>query len=704
MTVDGETQYILELSNDADSINCDYNGNIVDTTLPSCKATLYHGTNDINPGNIDFTLEFDDPYAKGISINGGELVFSTGYTFREKVLRITINAKYANVTLAKTFTLSKNIPGSPGEDAVKTFLKVSTSVITIDKDGVMTPKVINAVCYSQTGSNEPVINTNEKIYYDYDDDTPNTEYNRDNITINASKNFIAFGLKNSLGEYYEVEKVPIIRDGKDGSDGTSINVKGTYNTEAELKKAFPTGPNDPSDCYIVGKDLYVWEGTIWSNVGQFKGDDGKSKFLHVAFANSDDGVKDFSTTDDKGRKYIGQYVDDIEDDSIEPSDYKWKKYVGTGINSVTIKYGVSTSSNERPTSWSDEIPDVPKGKYLWTWTLTDYTDPDVSDTETFIYSYQGDDGDPGEAGNGINSITVEYQVSSSYTTAPTTWVSTPPETSTTNKYLWQKQVIDFTDQTDKTITQVIAVHGATGARGATGVGIQSITQYYFAAHSIGLYPPTASTDWVSDIAISGYSPDYPYLYSFTRTTFTNGTSTNTTPGILGVWGQDGTPGPAGRQGKTVYPAGAYDENITYHSTDNTTPYVIYDEEYYQLNTETWLGNSQNYKNPKDDIANGNKNWIKFDKFEALFAKVGIIDNGTFGAAVFSGDYMFSQYGTTTLNGNELTDEYKNFNPKNPFIDGNSFYPNVCFNFKTGQVWICRKTFNNNFICSMSFTC
>lgn len=155
-------------------------------------------------------------------------------------------------------------------------------------------------------------------------------------------------------------------------------------------------------------------------------------------------------------------------------------------------------------------------------------------------------------------------------------------------------------------------------------------------------------------------------------------------------GKDGADGKEGRPGKTIYPAGIYDPFMTYTSTDTTVPYVIYENEYYQLNVSSWIGDSQIYKNPKDDIEAGNTNWIKFDKFEAVFAKVGMIDNGTFGAAVFSGNYMFSQYGVDS-NGN-ATKNYQYFDQNDPFGDNKNFYPNVCIDYYNGYMWIQKNKF------------
>ena len=74
----------------------------------------------------------------------------------------------------------------------------------------------------------------------------------------------------------------------------------------------------------------------------------------------------------------------------------------------------------------------------------------------------------GSDGNGISDITYKYQATSSQS-APsasgTGWVNDISNTtfSATNKYLWQKEVIDYTSITDKTTVSLIAVWGEKGA-------------------------------------------------------------------------------------------------------------------------------------------------------------------------------------------------------------------------------------------------
>lgn len=58
------------------------------------------------------------------------------------------------------------------------------------------------------------------------------------------------------------------------------------------------------------------------------GEDGKTSYFHVAYANSADGSLDFSTTESAGRSYIGTYTDFEILDSNDPTKYKWQKVEG----------------------------------------------------------------------------------------------------------------------------------------------------------------------------------------------------------------------------------------------------------------------------------------------------------------------------------------------------------------------------------------
>ncbi|MEK9198783.1 phage tail spike protein [Ureibacillus sp. FSL E2-3493] len=53
------------------------------------------------------------------------------------------------------------------------------------------------------------------------------------------------------------------------------------------------------------------------------GEDGRTPYFHVAYANSADGTVGFSTTDSTNKLYIGQYTDYNSPDSTDPTKYKW---------------------------------------------------------------------------------------------------------------------------------------------------------------------------------------------------------------------------------------------------------------------------------------------------------------------------------------------------------------------------------------------
>lgn len=62
--------------------------------------------------------------------------------------------------------------------------------------------------------------------------------------------------------------------GPAGADGTGVTILGSYETEAALIAAHPTGT--AGDAYLVQGDLYVWSATTsaWENVGTIQGPQG----------------------------------------------------------------------------------------------------------------------------------------------------------------------------------------------------------------------------------------------------------------------------------------------------------------------------------------------------------------------------------------------------------------------------------------------
>lgn len=240
---------------------------------------------------------------------------------------------------------------------------------------------------------------------------------------------------------------------------------------------------------------------------------------------------------------------------------------GKSIGSV-VNYYLATASSSGVTTatsgWTTAVQSVSAAKkYLWNYEVVKYTDGTVASTTApcIIGSYgdrgsKGDKGDTGSTGNGIKSITEHYAVSTSNSTVPTSWSSTVPTMTESNKYLWNYETITYTNGTTvDTTKRVIGVYGDKGATGATGSkgakgetgasgkGVKSIVEQY--------YKSTSAT------AMSGgsWSTTYPgwenskYIWTRSVITYTdNTTSTTTAVCVTGSKGDTGATGAKGDKG------------------------------------------------------------------------------------------------------------------------------------------------------------
>lgn len=118
-----------------------------------------------------------------------------------------------------------------------------------------------------------------------------------------------------------------------------------------------------------------------------------------------------------------------------------KSLAAVGVATITEYYARSeTQSVPALSSFvANTIPNFTgKNKYLWNYTVTQKDDGSVISTEPQIISFSAKE---------IQSVSEKYQISSSSTTAPSTWVNTPPAATTENPYLWNYEITTFTDGT-----------------------------------------------------------------------------------------------------------------------------------------------------------------------------------------------------------------------------------------------------------------
>lgn len=139
---------------------------------------------------------------------------------------------------------------------------------------------------------------------------------------------------------------------------------------------------------------------------------------------------------------------------------------GKGISGAAVTYQASSSGTTTPTgTWVSTVPAVTASQFLWTRTVTTYTDASTSTA----YSV-GMMGATGSAGKGVSGATTTYQSGADGTTTPTgTWVSTPPVVPQ-GSYLWTRTVTTYTDASSST-AYAIARAGIDGADGADALTI-----------------------------------------------------------------------------------------------------------------------------------------------------------------------------------------------------------------------------------------
>lgn len=173
---------------------------------------------------------------------------------------------------------------------------------------------------------------------------------------------------------------------------------------------------------------------------------------------------------------------------------------GKSIGSITNYYLATPSASGVTAStsgWTTSVQSVSASKkYLWNYEVVKYTDGTVASTTApcIIGSYgdtgsKGDKGDTGSTGNGIKSIAEHYSVSASNSSAPTSWSSTVPTMTESNKYLWNYETITYTNGTTvDTTKRVIGVYGNKGTTGEDGSSaLTLITNYSYTQSEIDKY-------------------------------------------------------------------------------------------------------------------------------------------------------------------------------------------------------------------------
>lgn len=163
-------------------------------------------------------------------------------------------------------------------------------------------------------------------------------------------------------------------------------------------------------------------------------------------------ARNLSVTDGSGKRTLD--IDSFGNVHIKASSFSLQgKNIATEedirktVKSVDVMYYLSTSQTSLTGgTWSTTAPAWVNGKYMWSKTVTTYTDNTVSESSpTCIAGAKGDVGENGQDGVGVSEIVEEYYISTSNTSqSGGTWTTTVP-TWSKGKFIWTRSKIIYTD-------------------------------------------------------------------------------------------------------------------------------------------------------------------------------------------------------------------------------------------------------------------
>lgn len=422
----------------------------------------------------------------------------------------------------------------------------------------------------ESWSSPEIVSDNEYLDYEFSSAespgvpskaSPSAPEANSNWSNAASEDTIWMAMRKVSNGAYEANSTWMIVKikGEKGEDGTSVDIKGTKDSEAEL----PSTGNATGDSYLIDGSLYVWSGQAWVNAGKIQGPagpagpagadgyNGNSAYLHIKYANLVDGKYEFTSNNgETPGDYIGMYWDFYSSDSSDMADYKWHYWRGadgfgyeyifklTADNTApSVPSDISQDDDYIPEGWTDNAGDV-SDEYPYCWVCYrkkieglwgKFIGSSSNNGKAALFAHYGKDG---QIGIGITKVHEWYAVSSNSTTPPEKgtdrWTTSVPTLDATNKYLWNYEEIIYSNG-DTTQTEPCVI----GVFGKDGVGIANIEEYYcISEYSTGVTMDNVT--WTSTSLIM--TSDYPYLWNYEKIVYTDGSYHNTNPVVIGIYG------------------------------------------------------------------------------------------------------------------------------------------------------------------------
>ena len=475
-----------------------YTPSTISVTATSVNTTITDWSYSINGGQT-----FLSTVPTGV-VRNGNVVTVTGSTFASNSLVIKASdGTYSDVfTVYKAYDGTDGTPGTPGQPASMAFLTNENISFSANASGqvALTSFTTNVVAYSGTTKVMPTIRTNTDgtpaitgLPTGMTVSAPVTSSNEQILTFSIANNSTLGSASSNNGTITIPVTSPVSTNlilswSKINTGATGVGIESTT-VSYGVSESSSSQPTDwQSTIPVVAEGKYLWTRTIIDYTDEKIPDT-------VTYIYAKQGTKGDSGTAGSSVTVSSVQYQEGASATIAPTGtwsnavvavadgkYLWTKTAfsdgktaygvakqgangkdGVGISSITIDYGVSDNASTKPTSWQQSIPVVAEGKYLWTRTITDYTDASVADTVAYVYAKQGIKGETGVAGSSVTVSSIQYQAGTSATTAPTgTWSDSVVAVSEGN-YLWTK-----TTFSDGKVAYGVTKQGRKGDQGIQG--------------------------------------------------------------------------------------------------------------------------------------------------------------------------------------------------------------------------------------------
>lgn len=367
------------------------------------------------------------------------------------------------------------------ENGVSYWIESSPSYIRLD-EGVLSPLFVTFKSKRQIGSSGLSEFTSILVLYSSEDGV-----NWDKILDSNSAVLVYNYPSDSTFKYLKCtllvnneevasKEVLVVENGKDGLD--ALGISSIENTEISEGTEVTVSLSDNSKKVFLVRKGKDGEKGDKGEKGE-KGDKGEPATLYFQWSKSE---TIFAPRDSnfwiKGESYI--YFNDSLLGNI-PLSASW-------LN-----------------NWK-EIEEAKDKEYKYLWCKID------RDSTPFLFT--------GSTGNGISAITEYYAVSSSNSEEPSEWSEKVPSLSNENKYLWNYEIVQYTDGSKKEIAKrVIGVYGDKGTDGKNG-------QNGWSTVVVSLYKRSAEIP-----TFDGFS----LKYTFATTSLSSGVNGKTYKECLGSW-------------------------------------------------------------------------------------------------------------------------------------------------------------------------